>query len=74
MSNIDARDFGRLEGKIDALVTLMEGVGKRQEDHDQRIRALETGNARRLGFAAGVSGAVSAAVTAFGLYMKGGGG
>lgn len=73
MTEVDARDFGRIEGKLDAAISLLENFGARQEGQEVRIRTLETGRARHIGFMAGISAGISAVVTSVGLFLKTGG-
>ena len=55
MVNVSARDFGRLEGKVDALLTQTAQI-------DARLRRLEEGHDRAAGRRSIVSAAVSAVV------------
>jgi hypothetical protein len=61
----------RLEGKVDALTTTLgtfiAGAGKRDDDHETRLRLLEGANNRFLGkqsLIGGAIGVVAAAVAA----------
>lgn len=72
-AEIDVRDLGRLEGKLDMVIALLSKQDDRHEDHDRRIRVLENGRSKLIGIAAGAGAAVSAATTAVGMYFKNGG-
>lgn len=52
---IDPRDFGRLEGKVDLILS---SVVPQMKDHERRIGSLERSRARAYGFA-GALGAVA---------------
>lgn len=73
MTSIDGRDFGRLEGKVDLILYRLDGITTAQAAHETRLDVLETSNTRRLGILAGISMAVSAVITGFGLWIKSGG-
>lgn len=52
---VDPVAFGRLEGKVDSILTLLI---PKLDDHDKRIGSLERSRARAIGFAGGI-GAVA---------------
>lgn len=54
--------LGRLEGKVDTLLTLQKGQEEQLKDHDIRIRGLEHSRAFIMGISAVVGAAVSAAM------------
>jgi hypothetical protein len=56
--------FGRLEGKVDALMTMLNTQTKKQEALERRVAVLETWKARSMGLfaaAAALSGGSLAA-------------
>lgn len=64
MSNIDEQLFltlGRLEGKVDTLLSLQKVQEEQIKEHDQRLRALENSKAFLMGGSAVIGAAVSAA-------------
>lgn len=70
MSNHDETLFmalGRLEGKVDTLLTLQKVQEEKIKEHDQRIRVLENSKAFLMGSSAVIGAAVSAA---FNLFSK----
>jgi len=64
MSNVDEQLFltlGRLEGKVDTLLSLQKVQEEQIKEHDQRIRSLENSKAFLMGGSAVIGAAVSAA-------------
>ena len=55
---IDPRDFGRLEGKVDALLERLRILDRQEE----RVRDLETSRAHHTGRQSTISAAVSVVV------------
>lgn len=59
--------LGRLEGKVDTLLTLQKVQEEQIKEHDQRLRSLEHSKA----FLMGISAVIGAAVSiAFNLLTK----
>tara|TARA_R100000458_G_C8232979_1_gene214130 strand:- start:941 stop:1144 length:204 start_codon:yes stop_codon:yes gene_type:complete len=58
--------LGRLEGKVDALITRQTVHDEILERHDSRLRDLELSRSWLLGAAAAISVAVSAAINWYG--------
>src|SRR5207237_7777572 len=52
----------RMEAKLDSHLYRTTQAEQRLDNHDSRIRTLETGHARTIGIAAGASAVVSLAV------------
>lgn len=64
MSGVDEQLFltlGRLEGKVDTLLSLQKVQEEQIKEHDSRIRALENSKAFLMGVSAVIGAAVSAA-------------
>jgi len=59
---IDARDFGRLEGKVDEIRKLIERGTVKIDDLEERTRELETKQAHAAGRQSIISAAVSMVV------------
>jgi len=59
---IDARDFGRLEGKVDQLLELHRQVRTDHEELEERTRVIETKQAHAAGRQSIISAAVSMVV------------
>lgn len=53
-------EIGETKGLVKSLIAMHESHVTRTNDHDARLRKLETGRARDMGWAAGVGAAVSA--------------
>jgi hypothetical protein len=51
--------IGRLEGKVDALISALKSHSSAIDEHDERIRSLEQGRAWLLGAAAILGGGCS---------------
>ncbi len=65
--------FGRLEGKVDTLLSQQAGTNKRLDDHDARLSNLETLKAQGTGFMASVRWTyvlVAAAIGTFSSEIK----
>tara|TARA_R100001594_G_C3922744_1_gene236136 strand:- start:95 stop:316 length:222 start_codon:yes stop_codon:yes gene_type:complete len=58
--------LGRLEGKVDALITRQSVHDEELERHDKRLRRLEESKSWLLGVAAAVGGIVSLAINYIG--------
>lgn len=54
--------LGRLEGKVDTLLTLQKVQEEQIKEHDQRLRSLEHSKAFLMGISAVVGAAVSIAI------------
>jgi hypothetical protein len=57
--------LGRLEGKVDTLLTLQKVQEEQIKDHDQRLRSLEHSKAFLMGSSAIIGAVVSAAFSLF---------
>lgn len=62
--------LGRLEGKVDTLLTLQNFQEEQIKEHDQRIRSLEHSKAFAMGIAAIIGAAVSALFSMLGKYVS----
>lgn len=65
------RDFGRMEGKIDALLSAASRSEKRMDDYEGRLDSLETWRIRLTALYAGAVGALGAlgSVVAYVLHL-----
>lgn len=61
----------RMEAKLDSHLYRTTQAETRLDDHDGRIRSLETGHAKTLGIAAGASAVVSIFATYFHKFIGG---
>ena len=57
--------LGRLEGKMDALISITSQHNEMIQKHDERLRELETSRSALIGAVAILSTAISAAVAYF---------
>ena len=53
--------IGRLEGKVDSLITMQSRQSEELKDHDHRIRSLEHSRGYMLGWAAAIGAGMSMA-------------
>ncbi len=61
--------LGRLEGKVDTLLTLQKVQEEQIKEHDQRIRSLEHSKSFLMGISAIIGAVVSAAFSLLGKYV-----
>lgn len=61
--------LGRLEGKVDTLLSLQKVQEEQIKEHDLRIRSLENSKAFLMGISAIIGAAVSAAFSLMGKYL-----
>lgn len=53
--------IGRLEGKVDSLITMQSRQSEELKDHDHRLRSLEHSRGYMLGWAAAIGAGMSMA-------------
>ena len=57
------RDLGEIKGSLLSLKEKSEEGDEVHQDHDERLRTLETSSAKRIGYVAGAAAASSAGIT-----------
>lgn len=57
------RALGRIEGKLDGMLGRMTAQENRHADHESRIRAIEAGQNKQLGWAAAMGSVASIIIT-----------